>query len=137
MSKWIEDSIEVHSIIQKLQLAGQKQSQVFNSRSGCMYAMHLFCCKAKLTNLKLKTRPQTTFLLSPVRYCAAQFNCKVQTAFPIFSFHFRNIFPLIEDIFSAIFVNFRGLRKKIILTFFCINCHFLVSYAICTTMNQN
>ncbi len=125
MSKWIEDSIEVHSIIQKLQLAGQKQSQVFNSISGCMYAMRLFCCEAKLTNLKLKTWPETSFWLSPVRYCAAQFNCKVQTAFPISSFQFKNIFLLIKDIFSDIFVNFRGLRKKINLTFFAFTVTFL------------
>jgi hypothetical protein len=27
-----------------------------------------YCCEAKLTSLKLKTRPRTTFWFSPVRY---------------------------------------------------------------------
>jgi hypothetical protein len=41
----------------KLQLTGRNLGQVFNSRSGCLYAIHLCCYKAKRPNLKLKTLP--------------------------------------------------------------------------------
>ncbi len=41
-----------------LQLKGQNLGRVFNSRSGCMHATHLFGYEAKLPNLKLKTRPK-------------------------------------------------------------------------------
>ncbi len=40
----------------KLQLKGQSLGRVFNSRSGCMHATHLFGYEAKLPDLKLKTR---------------------------------------------------------------------------------
>jgi hypothetical protein len=40
----------------KLQLTGQNLGPVFNSRSGCMCAMHLCCYEAKQPILKLKTR---------------------------------------------------------------------------------
>jgi len=39
----------------KLQLAGRNLGRVFNSRSGCMCAWHLFFYEAKQPNLKLKT----------------------------------------------------------------------------------
>ncbi len=42
----------------KLQLTGQNLGRVFNSRSDCMSALHLFCYEAKQPNLKLKTRPK-------------------------------------------------------------------------------
>jgi hypothetical protein len=40
----------------KLQLTGQNMGRVFNSRSGYMCVMHLYCYEAKWPNLKLKTR---------------------------------------------------------------------------------
>jgi len=40
----------------KLQLTRQNLGWVFNSRSDCMPAVHLFCYVAKQPNLKLKTR---------------------------------------------------------------------------------
>jgi hypothetical protein len=40
-----------------LQLTGRHLGQVFNSRNGCMCAMHL-CYEAKQPNLNLKTRPK-------------------------------------------------------------------------------
>ncbi len=42
----------------KLQLTGQNLVRVFNSRSDCTSAMHLFCYEAKQLYLKLKTRPK-------------------------------------------------------------------------------
>jgi hypothetical protein len=42
----------------KLQLTGQNLGQVFNFRNGCVHAAHLHCCRVKLPNLKLKTRPK-------------------------------------------------------------------------------
>jgi hypothetical protein len=33
-------------------------TQIFNSKSARMCAMHLICCEAKLTTLKLKTQPK-------------------------------------------------------------------------------
>jgi hypothetical protein len=42
----------------KLQLTGQNLGQFFNSRSGCMCAMHLCSYEAKQPNLKLKTQPK-------------------------------------------------------------------------------
>ncbi len=45
--------------IDKFQLTGRNLGQVFNSRSGCVYAcIHSCCYWAKLLNLKLKTRPK-------------------------------------------------------------------------------
>jgi hypothetical protein len=61
----------------KLQLTGQNLGRVFNSRSGCMCAMHLCYYEAKLPNLKLKTWPKQllgslpiTFALSALRIMA-------------------------------------------------------------------
>jgi hypothetical protein len=42
----------------KLQLKGQNLGRVFNFRSDCISAMHLFCCEAKQPNLKMKTLPK-------------------------------------------------------------------------------
>jgi hypothetical protein len=42
----------------KLQLKGQTQGRVFNSRNGCMKTVHLCWYEAKLYNLKLKTWPK-------------------------------------------------------------------------------
>jgi hypothetical protein len=42
----------------KYQLTGQNLGRVFNSRSDCMSATHLFCYEAKQTNLKLKAQPK-------------------------------------------------------------------------------
>jgi hypothetical protein len=39
----------------RLKLMGQNLGQVINSRSRCMFAMHLCSYYAKLSNLKLKT----------------------------------------------------------------------------------
>jgi hypothetical protein len=39
----------------KLQLTRQNVGRVFNSRNGCMCAMHLCCFEAKWPGLKLKT----------------------------------------------------------------------------------
>jgi hypothetical protein len=42
----------------KLQLTGQNLGRVFNSKTGFMYPMRIYCFEAKLHNLKLKTRPK-------------------------------------------------------------------------------
>jgi hypothetical protein len=42
----------------KLQLTGRNLGQVFNSRSGCVYAIQLHCFETKLPNLMLKPRPK-------------------------------------------------------------------------------
>ncbi len=42
----------------KVQLTRQNLGQVFDSRSGCMSAMHLCCYEVKRPNLKLKTWPE-------------------------------------------------------------------------------
>jgi hypothetical protein len=47
-----------------------KPVPIYNSISGCMCEVHLPCSTAKLPTLELKTRPQTTFRLSPARFCA-------------------------------------------------------------------
>jgi hypothetical protein len=44
------------------------QLRAFNTRRGCMCAVHLFCYKAKWPNLKLKTWPIRDFRLSLVKY---------------------------------------------------------------------
>jgi hypothetical protein len=36
----------------------QKQCRIFNSRSGCLSALHLFCCEAKQPNLKMMAQPR-------------------------------------------------------------------------------
>jgi len=41
-----------------LKSTGQNLGRVFNSRSGCMCAMHLICYESKQPNLKLKTLPK-------------------------------------------------------------------------------
>jgi hypothetical protein len=48
----------------------QNLGRVFNSRSGCMNAAHLFCYEVKMSDLELKTRPKTTLRFSPVIYYA-------------------------------------------------------------------
>jgi hypothetical protein len=48
----------LHAAMDKLQLTGQNLGRVFNSRSGCVCAMHLSCFETKLPNLMLKTRPK-------------------------------------------------------------------------------
>jgi hypothetical protein len=74
-------SIITHKIIKlimdKLQLTGQNLGGVFNSRSGCMCAMHLCFYEAKQPNLKLKTWPKQllgslpiTFALSALKIMA-------------------------------------------------------------------
>jgi len=52
----------------KLQLTGQNLGRVFNSRSGCMCAMHLCCFEAKWPSLKLKTRPKQLFGSLPLAF---------------------------------------------------------------------
>jgi hypothetical protein len=52
----------------KLQLAGLNLGRVFNSRSGCMWARHLFCYEAKQPNLKLKTRPKQLLGSLPIAF---------------------------------------------------------------------
>jgi hypothetical protein len=42
----------------KLQLAEQNLGQVFNSRSGRVFAVHTRCYWTKPPNLKLKTQPE-------------------------------------------------------------------------------
>jgi hypothetical protein len=42
--------------------------RVFNSTSGCVYAMHLCCSKAKVPNLKLSTLSKQLFWLYPSIY---------------------------------------------------------------------
>jgi hypothetical protein len=45
-------------LVQTMQSTGlAKQGQVFNSRSGCKQSTHLLCYEAKLSDLKLNTRP--------------------------------------------------------------------------------
>ena len=46
------------SDMDKRQSTGWNLDRVFNSRSGCMCALHLCCSEAKRPNLKLKTRPK-------------------------------------------------------------------------------
>jgi len=43
---------------------------VFNYRSGCVYAMHLFCYEAIGPNLELKTKERVRF--PPIRNCTFQ-----------------------------------------------------------------
>jgi hypothetical protein len=52
----------------KLQLTGQNLGRVFNSRSDCMSAMHLFCYEAEQLNLKLKTRPKQLLGSHPLAF---------------------------------------------------------------------
>ena len=42
----------------KLQLTGQILGRVFYSRNGCIYTVDLCWYEAKLSNLKVKTRPK-------------------------------------------------------------------------------
>jgi hypothetical protein len=42
----------------KLELTGQNLGLVFNFKSGHFHALHFWCYKVKLRNLKLKTRPK-------------------------------------------------------------------------------
>ncbi len=44
--------------MEKVKETGHNLGRVFNSRRGCMNAMHLLCSKAKLPSLVLKTRPR-------------------------------------------------------------------------------
>ncbi len=55
-------------IMDKLQSAGQSLGRVFNSKSGCMCAGHLFCYKPKQLNLKLKTWPKQLLGSLPIAY---------------------------------------------------------------------
>jgi len=52
----------------KLQLAGWNLVRVFNSKSGCMCAKHLFCYEAKQPNLKLKTQPKQVLGYLPMAF---------------------------------------------------------------------
>jgi hypothetical protein len=45
----------------KRQLTGLNLGCVFNSRGGCVGAMHLCCFETKLPNLMLKIRPKQFF----------------------------------------------------------------------------
>ena len=53
-------------IMDKLKLTGQNLGRVFNSRSGCMYAMQLWCCESGRPNLKLKTQPKQLLCSLPL-----------------------------------------------------------------------
>ncbi len=75
-----------YQTMDKLQLAGQNLGQVFNSRSGCMCAMHLCCYEAKRPNLKLQTCPKQ--LLGSLMWAFALPN---QTVFSPGSGHVHNI----------------------------------------------
>ncbi len=50
----------------KLKPTGLDLVQVFTSRSGCLYAMHLRFCIAIRPYQELKTWPQKTFMFLPV-----------------------------------------------------------------------
>jgi hypothetical protein len=63
-----ENEREIYMSMDKLQLAGQNLGRVFNSRSGCMCARHLFCYEAKQPNLKLKTRPKQLLGSLPIGF---------------------------------------------------------------------
>ncbi len=52
----------------KLQLTGQNLGRVFNSRSDCMSAMHLFFYEAKQLYLKLKTQPKQLLGYFPLAF---------------------------------------------------------------------
>jgi hypothetical protein len=50
---------DVHSMdtfLDKIQIAGLNLGYIFNSRSGCMCAIHILCNETELPNLKLKTQ---------------------------------------------------------------------------------
>jgi len=51
-----------------LQLVERNLGLVFNSRSGCMCARHLFCYDAKQPNLKLKTRSKQLVGSLPIAF---------------------------------------------------------------------
>ncbi len=50
--------IFMSTALEKLQSTGWNLGWVFNSRSGCMCAMHWCCYEAKQSSLKLKTHPK-------------------------------------------------------------------------------
>jgi hypothetical protein len=62
---------EISYFMDKVQLAGQNLGRVFNSRSGCMCARHLFCHEAKRAQVKVENSAQTTFRLFPDRFRAS------------------------------------------------------------------
>ncbi len=64
------------SMLDKDKVTGQNPGQVFNSRSGCIHAVYLFCNEAKRSNLELKTWPRQLSDALPL-YPAP--GCKSQT----------------------------------------------------------
>ncbi len=55
-------------LMDKLQLTGRNLGRVFNSRSGCINAMHLCCYEAKQPKVKLKTRPKQLLGSLPIAF---------------------------------------------------------------------
>jgi hypothetical protein len=55
-------------LMDKLQLTGQNLRRVFNSRSGCMCAMHLCCYEVKQPNLMLQPRPKQLLGYLPIAF---------------------------------------------------------------------
>ncbi len=51
-----QDTVILSACINKLQFTGQSLGRVFNSKIGCMCAMHLCCYEAAQPTLRLKTR---------------------------------------------------------------------------------
>jgi len=65
----------------RLQLRRQNMGRVFNSRSGCMHAMHFFCYEAKRPNLKLKTRPKQLLSNLQLDVAVATYTIKYESLF--------------------------------------------------------
>ncbi len=60
----------------KLQIIEWNRSKVFNSRSGCVYSMRLYCYEAKLPNLKLKMWPLQLLCYIPLNIIISSLGLK-------------------------------------------------------------
>jgi hypothetical protein len=67
----------------KLQLTGRNLGRVFNSRSGCMCALHLSGYKTKWPNLKLSTRPKQLLGYLPLAFVSIQPNHRILNENPL------------------------------------------------------
>jgi hypothetical protein len=67
----------------KLQLTGRNQGRVFNSRSGCMCALHLCGYKTKWPNLKLKNWPKQLLGSLPLAFASIKPNHRILVETPL------------------------------------------------------
>ncbi len=109
----------IYSTMGKLQLTGGTLGRVFNCRNGCTNTVHLSWFEAKLSDLKLKTRPEQLFGSLPI-------DIELPDSIVTSSFHFT-IKPDWLDSNPFVYLFHDWKKKKDFLLLLCLSMFVLIS----------